>query len=280
VKDEMTLLREIGAVDDEDQLVRERARALLIEAIAAESGTESERRGSRLLLKRNWAVRGALAGAVALIATVLAVTLGGPGSGIAPNIVDRAAAAISPGDGIMHYVVGYTAPGISDSYEEYWINLNDPSQQRIVQTYHGAVVRQFVFTGGYSKSFEGSGNPITIITKATPPANLSHGVDPSSQGMSPVEGYRQMLISGHVRAESKTTVAGVEAYKLIVDQANVGEITYIVDAKTYFPLEYSLPRGLTDRFLKFEILPHSGAANALLEPSPSPAPYIPSSGGS
>src|SRR5207248_10728698 len=173
----------------------------------------------------------------------------------------------------------YAGQAFQSYEEEHWIASSDPSRQRTIQTSHTGKVRQIVYTGGYSKTFGQEGtdhDPTTVVAKAPPPTSLSRGVDPNSLGMNPMTSYTELLKSGDVRSEEKTRIDGREVYSLLINQRNVGVVKYVVDSKTYFPVEYSLKAlgggGFTNHFVRFEILPSGAASEALLNPDPHPEP--------
>jgi hypothetical protein len=280
---ELSKLKQLPASEGEPTPdVEAAARQQLLDRIRLESAS-SRRTSGRPKFQRRfpYRLRIAAVGTAALFAVGGAI-LYAAGRG-APSITGRAYAAISPANGIMHFVVEHKSSATDQPfYEEYWIDLADPSKRRIVQTVAGRVTRQIVYVGGASKTFEQAGsdhNPITVITHAPPQANPRNGADPNTQGFIPVIGYREMLHSGKVKSESATTVDGHAAYKLVID-ANGTTVTYVVDRQTYFPLAFSSqipgsPQVLnTDTYPMFEIVSSSPEAAKLLQPADPPRPYL------
>lgn len=281
MSDEISLLKELGSASEPASTeVEQHVRSQLLKAMRHEQGHGTPAR------LRGWRPRvaAALAVAAAAVAAILIVT-----SGRTPSVADRAYAAISGRVGIMHFIQQY-GPRSKPTYEEYWIDLQHPSRQRIVLSSGGTVTRQFVYTGGYSSYFSESGknhNPLTIITKAPP--NPGGGV---RAGASPITAYRSLLHAGTVLSQTKTTYNGRSAYRLAIQYTppyhltgrvwTGDRVTYTVDSSTYYPLELRYqpdpvmggsPGVL--RYPLFEILPATAHTRQLLRPVRHPSAYHP-----
>jgi outer membrane lipoprotein-sorting protein len=277
-------------VTDVEPIVKSELDRLLPIPEVAPKWSDVERRSRRIRRKapRHLLAFAAIAVATA-VAVLLAISLRGNGT---PSIVSKAYAAINGRSGVMHFVVTYPeSGGRRPYYEEYWFDLAHPSRQRIVQSAGGKVFHQLVYVGGYRKivSLPGGGrNPLTVIMHAPPPAEADSGADPNARGVNPILGYRQLLRSGRVLSESEIDYHGKRAYRLVIFHGYVAgdprlgtsRITYIVNKHTYYPLEYRVVDNTfgtvsVTRYLEFEILPATPAAEALLQPVPRPRPYKP-----
>ncbi len=282
MSEELTLLKEIGAdTEKASPEIEERAHAALVAAIAREHSKIADR-------LRRWPFAFGCAAAVAACAAVAIVLVAR--SGTAPGIADKAYGAISPRSGIMHFVAQYDLP--KRHYAEHWIDLRRPVRQRIVYSAGGRVSAhrgQIVYTGRPEPRLTAKDtNRQTIVTAA--PSAAPSGV--LTAGSDPTLVYRKLLHAGTVRSESKTVYRGRPAYRLVIDWrppyklvGNVwtGErLVYVVDRRTYFPLEStwrsdpSMGGGTsTIRYPVFEILPDTAQTRALLEPAKNPQPYHP-----
>lgn len=273
---EIDLIARVGSdVGAPSVRTQQKSRAVLIDRI--ENARHGQSTFSQRLMNdsRIWRV----AALVVLVAAVLIgiITFDGSGSGPSSVVVERAFAAISNTSGALHYVAEHRNASTGTLfYEEYWIDLNDPSRQRIVQTVDGRVFRQIVYVGGRSKYFSGEGkdhNPTTVVTQAPPTTPVGRGVDPASQGLAPLEAYREMLRAGEIKSQKETVVEGHPAVQLVIALKGVGEATYVVDRRTYFPLRFALADNAS-RFLEFEVLSlDKSELDALLQPKAQPAPY-------
>jgi hypothetical protein len=285
--DELSLLKQLGSASDAAPADLERdVRRQLLVAIAREQALHGPRGGASRWLD-GWRLRSAVAVAAGAAAAFIGLLVASHGR--TPSIADNAYAALSERVGIMHFVQQYGLRG-DHAYEEYWIDLQHPSRQRIVQSSGGKVTRQLVYTGGYSSYYSESGtnhNPLTIISK-TPP-NPNGGV---TAGVSPIAAYRKLLHAGTVISETKTTYNGRPAYRLVIrytppynlvgDVWTGDQITYTVDGTTYYPLELRFRPDPTMgggpsliRYPVFEIVPATASSQQLLKPVGAPKPYSP-----
>jgi hypothetical protein len=285
VPDELTLLRDTRS--DRAELSAESEESLR-RALLARIAAGSERR------PRRWRRRIALAAAVVAVVAVSGVLVEHGGEA---SVAARAYAAITRSSGVMHFVVEHPGARARDTYyAEYWIDLAHPRRQRIVYTREGLVDFQWVLVTyhvPYGTS-HWSGNNKTKITHSTAAMwGWEWGGDGGIlEGQNPVTAYRALLRAGTVRSERETTYHGRDAYELVVqftppydlvdDVWTGSKITYIVDRHTYFPLESTFQDDPTFggsvsdmRFPKFEILPDSPQAKALLKPQKHPSPYRP-----
>jgi hypothetical protein len=202
------------------------------------------------------------------------------------TIVDRAYAAVTPSAGIMHFVAQYDSPS-KRHYEEYWIDVSDPQRRRIVQSFGGRVTRQLVSPARLVPKKQVPLTEPPIVP--APPLDVNEVV---AAGSDPVLIYRKLLHAATVLAQTEITYRGRPAYRLVVRYKPpyklvgtvwTGErVTYIVDARTYFPLEFrwrgdpTLGGGVSvTRYPVFEILPHTARNQELLKPAKNPEPYHP-----
>jgi hypothetical protein len=283
VIDEVELLRRVAAsVERAPAEIEGKVRGDLLMLISSGSAVPQAGRWSSF---RTRIGRVTVVAAAALVATALAL-LALAGRGATPSIIDKAYAAVTASSGVMHFVVQHQSAG-SRSYEEYWIDLADPTRQRIVQSTNGAVTRQIVYVGGTSPSFAQTGrdhDPLTVIMQAPPVPPSATLLDPSANGIAPLDAYRRLLASGHPVEETQIAYQGEPAYKVKVTAPDM-QATFILDGQTYFPIETRIEGhsvlgdvSTVDRFLMFDILPAS--AENLLEPVSEPVPFSARAGNS
>jgi hypothetical protein len=248
-------------------------------------------------LRTGWGVR--LAAAVALIALaaggVVEVVdrLGGTPS---PALIsDRAYAAVSEHEGILHYVVAsWSFPESMYSYSEYWASLSDAPRYRAVQTAgNGRLFGQIEYNGAMiAARYDESGNrivqpvPTGPVVEGESPGKVPQ---PREAASAPLESYRDLTRAGTVKSAEEITIYDQPAYRVVVEVDGPGPgrkttTTYVVNRDTYLPIEYTVRTatpvpGLSvttyERFLQFEVLPANGDNEELLDWDATPEPFHP-----
>jgi RNA polymerase sigma-70 factor (ECF subfamily) len=261
-----------GLPEHERQALELRVVAGLDYAEVADELEDAIRRQRRRAARR-LAVRTA-----AVTAAAFAVALGGlsvlPGDD--PTAVARAAAALTGPDGtILHIVPDGTwtdADGTTVSYPvESWQDTSPPYDSRRRELRPGGGRIETGSAEGVAQSYDP--RTATILTvpwrpKAEPPNPNGRGAwpDPLAPDFSAAS-LRELLESGQAREDGRTVVGGREAIRIVTA---VREVTLLVDASTYDPIELRLddPDGpgtsKTIRFRTYERLPATPATRALV----------------
>jgi hypothetical protein len=238
-----------------------------------ESQLEDAIRRHRRRAARRLAVR-----TTAVAVAAFAVALGGlsvmPGDD--PTAVARAAEALTGPDGtILHIVAAGTwtdAGGTTVSAPiESWQDTTPPYDTRRRETRPGGGRIETGSADGVAQFYDPRTDTIFSVPwrpKADPPNPNGRGAwpDPLAPDFS-AAALREFLESGRAREDGRTVVDGREAIRIVTA---VHEVTLLVDASTYDPIELRLddPNGpgtsKTIRFRTYERLPATPANRALV----------------
>jgi hypothetical protein len=249
------------------------AQALYEEVTSVDPALMKTRECRKSRRRRVW--QGALVGGAAIV--VLAVlsivnVFGADG----PSIVDKAAAALDPGENaIIHVKISGHETGkdgyVSDWTEESWVRTAAPYTRRDIQAFRGSPVMESVQDGtGFAQAYVASTNTIY-----QPPRQRVFGVEGGRQ-----DSYRDMILemleSGDAVVEGEETVDGRECiriaatkdYGIAPDGTKYGT-WYLVDADTKNPVEWRVTRDggkvVTMRFEVYEQLPATDENLVLLD---------------
>jgi hypothetical protein len=200
--------------------------------------------------RRRRTARLAIAGATAA-ATAFIVIAGLP-AGESPSAIARAAAALDPpGDGILHIVeVRTSADGTTDRTES-WYGV-DGSRQ-VVTGADGGTYELGWTSESYAMYDEARNTiyvaPAELVKPGLPPKSAADEGAPESY-RSKIE---MLLRSGKLHEDGRESVDGREAIRMA---SSDGENVYLVDAKTFAPLEWRSPTlGDSIRYETYEELP-------------------------
>jgi hypothetical protein len=241
----------------------------IFERIVATSPAPPQRprRGIRPRVAVAGAVGACLAAAVVVVADLIDSDRSGDG------IAARAAAAVSDPDAVYHVVSRFavSGAGVHDrAWTEQWLA---PHRSRSLEyALHGG--RRGKFLG--EMSFNGDRifwydaetglvadevHPRSGTRGPRPPKNGPPGVDPFGD---PAAQLRKFVKQGRLHSAGRTRVRGKPAYRLVSDVTSdrksgvrAERVTYLVDARTYFPLE------LRDRSVQSR--PSSGVLTARID---------------
>lgn len=229
----------------------ERYRHQLERAVAAEL---ARRRRLRLRL-------GAVGVVLALIVVVLNVLPSGDGGGrglVAPaSAVERAAAALQRDAKTIlhvHMVARQYEDGRPDIHweNEWWVG---PGGQRMIERSADGRVVETGHADGVDRLWDGKR---VLETRSAEPES----------SYSPDEKFRaqalQSLRDGHARVAGHVRRGGRDALRIVADG---GALTFIVDARTYTPIEFrtrGTGGGTVLRFVTYERLPVNAETKRLL----------------
>lgn len=176
------------------------------------------------------------------------------------SAVERAMAALEVADGtILHTVVLTTSTrpdgATSSGRTEAWRQTAPPYDERVVTR-----GRELAWAGGRPEAYLARTNTIYTLrpdSEPPPPRDADDGVEGLVQRM------RVLLESGSAREAGTVTVGGRDAVRIVA-----GNLTLLVDARTYRPIEWSAVADdgtiETSRFRTYELLPATAANAALL----------------
>jgi hypothetical protein len=283
--DELMLVRGFRADRGVSADAQERVRVRLLQMVDGES--ESDVRSTRgLRIRSRWSLRMV---AVSLVAAGIAFGLLGalpnrgplsllPGGG--SSAVARAAAALAgPGGTIVHVRASVTVTSVDGSTAtkpvEIWQQSSPPFDSREVVLRGGAFRPELATVNRVREFYDPRTNTIYTVPSQTPPGD-SAGKPPEGSGgpdldpIAPdfsVERLRSLLSSGQAHEDGRVIVDGRDAIRIA---SSAPEMTLIVDADTYKPLEWHVPaagatgHALTMRFETYESLPATEANAALV----------------
>lgn len=212
----------------------------------------------------------------------------------APNVIDRAIAALSDGDAVYH-VVSRTRGGVSfdprgsralwnESWHttsgmmhNRWYTDRDGRRGRYVEEFAGR--RRPGRRGGPALRWSARDNMITESGFGSSGGNGAPGLDP----FDPARSLREFQAEGRLRVAGTTEVNGRRAYRLVSgtvpgDNGSKEHTELLVDAETYLPLAQRYSALLKDtstvkfftRFLTYERLPLNNKTRANLDLDPHP----------
>ena len=247
--------------------------------------------------RRRLAPRLAMAGALAA-AAALGLFAALPGDGVLPgdepesaSAVERAAATIGTANGdILHVVTLATVTGpdgnvLHRERTEAWQMTSPSFDMRQVMYSDGEATRELAVVDGRPEVYDPRTNTISSLPPELDlPAGAAGPPLPGSRRPIPGDGptdqsperlraqILDLLRSGEAHETGRVTVDGREAIRIV---APAMDMTLLVDAQTYEPIEWSVPvtgigtspdHGiLTTRFETYERLPSSEANLALLD---------------
>ena len=232
------------------------------ERVVADARPEPVRRARRPRLRR-FVVGGTLAGAaaVAVALGVLSVLPGDgklPGTG--PSAIARAASALTSADKtILHTVVVTTETRAGGSTEtskaETWQQTTPPYAARQLGG------RELAQANGAVQYYD----PRTNTIHTTPPNTVAASPTSFSDGESLRDRMLALLKFGEAREDGHVTVGGRDAIRIV---SSDGNLTLVVDAGTYEPIEWTSVSddgmSQTSRFQTYELLPPTEENLALL----------------
>jgi len=249
------------------------AQALYEEVTTVSSSTATKvrtRRGRRRLVWQGALVAGAT---ITLIAVLSIVNVFGADG---PSIVDKAAAALDPGEhAIIHVKILGTEQGeggyLSSWTEESFTLTSSPYTRREIRAFEGSPADEIAQNSdGLFQAYDAASNTIY-----QPPQETRFRVEGEQ-----TDRYREMILellsSGEAVVEGTETVNGRECvviaatkdYGVAPDGTRYGT-WYLVDADTNNPVEWRMTRDggkvVTFRFEVYEHLPATGDNLALLD---------------
>jgi hypothetical protein len=273
------LVGTLNRVDD-DHLASlshtEAAQALYEEVTSMSRSPESAKNHhplSRRTRRLIWEGVAAVGVAAVVLAVLSIVNVFGSGG---PSIVEKAVAALDPGNNaIVHVKIsGHEtgADGYSSNWtEESWARNAFPYTARLVQAFDGAPVTETVQDdSGFAQTYVAESNTIY----QPPQSGAFHAVGDQSFAFRDM--ILEMLNSGEAVAEGHETIAGQDCLRIAAtkDYGAAADGTkygtwYFVDAKTMNPVEWRLTRdggkAETMHFDIYEQLPVNADSLALLD---------------
>jgi hypothetical protein len=279
--DELMLVRGFRTDRGVPADAQERVRARLLQIVDGETAPDVRSvRGLRI--RPRWSLRMV---AVTVVAAGIAFGLLGalpesgplsllPGGG--SSAVARAAAALTGPEGtIVHARASVTVTSVDGGTAtrpvEIWQQSSPPFDSREVVLRGGAFRPELATVDGAREFYDPRTNTIYTVPSQRPtdgqlvkPAGSGGALrlDPLAPDFS-VEKLHTMLASGRAHEDGRVSIDGRDAIRIV---SSAPEMTLIVDADTYKPLEWQVPaagHALTMRFETYESLPAT-AANAAL----------------
>jgi hypothetical protein len=283
--DELMLVRGLRAERGVPADAQERVRERLLQIVDGEAAPDV-RSARGLRIRPRWSLRMV---AVTVVAGGIALGLLGalpesgplsllPGGG--SSAVARAAAALTgPGGTIVHARASVTVTSVDGSAVtrpvEIWQQSSPPFDSREVVLRGGAFRPELATVDGSREFYDPRTNTIYTEPSRKPPGGAAgkpaesgggSGLDPLAPDFS-VERLRSLLTSGRAHEDGRVSVDGRAAIRIV---SSAPEMTLIVDADTYKPLEWQVPaagaagHALTVRFETYEWLPATAASAALV----------------
>jgi hypothetical protein len=252
-------------------------------------------RATRIRRRRRLAYRLGTAAAAA-VGVVVVLGLAGVVTARAPSVVDRAAAALTTGpNAILHIQIRgerTEADGSVTTWQsEGWRATNEPflqrheisqSDGRRVEWAYDGQLHQIYDAGSntvYEVSKEQLGEALAALGAPGKPATRADAakevearlgssapMNAAASGDELRDGVLVMLESGDARADGHVVVDGRDAIRIVSVEKRV---TYLVDAKTYDPIEWRSEEvggsTTTLRFLAYEELGATDANRSLVD---------------
>jgi len=213
---------------------------------------------------------------VAATATAVALGVFSALPGGAPSVVDRAAAALAPGDGsVLHIVMTGTSSDFGGApvsvRVETWQDTTAPYNSREVM-----IAGDQRFETGTSERgvqlYDFVTNTVYVSATATKPdtpndGSAKTGATSASPANQHVDRYREKILSllqsGKLHEDGHVTVGGRAAIRIVSDD---GRVVLTVDASTYEPIDWRVSDGgrtAVAEFSAYEKLAATDANEAL-----------------